>query len=300
MNLKELSTETRNPDTSGIDRLSTLEMVRAINTEDKKVALAVEAQLPNIARAVDAIAERLAHGGRLLYAGAGTSGRLGVLDASECPPTFGVPQSMVCAVIAGGQEAVFHAVEGAEDDAAQGAADMKAVLSKGDVLVGIAASGRTPYVLGAMGQAREAGAVVIALVCNAGSPMAQIADIAIEAIVGPEAITGSTRMKAGTAQKMVLNMLSTATMVRLGKVYGNLMVDLQASNEKLNDRAVRIVTEAAGVDSQSAAEALSHCGGEAKTAICVLRCGIQPDEARELLARHGGVLARALAEKGQA
>lgn len=289
------ATECRNPATENIDLLPTLDMLRLINREDQKVALAVETQLPQIARAVDESCVRMGRGGRLFYCGAGTSGRIGVLDASECPPTYNVPPDLVQALIAGGESAVFTAVEGAEDDRAACGRELKARgFGPNDVLVGIAASGTTPYVLGGLAYAQRLGALTIGISCNEGSPVARACQIAVTPVVGPEVITGSTRMKAGTAQKLVLNMLSTGVMVRLGKVYGNLMVDLQVSNSKLADRARRIVAEAADVDEATAARALERCGGEVKTAIVQLRTRLDPAGARRQLAACGGVISRVL------
>ncbi|MGE5488320.1 MAG: N-acetylmuramic acid 6-phosphate etherase [bacterium] len=292
---ERLLTEQRNPASSAIDTLSTEEMLRVINAEDAKVAAAVGREIPNIARAVDAIAERLRAGGRLFYIGAGTSGRLGVLDASECPPTFGVPQEMVQGIIAGGEPALTRAVEGCEDDAAAGAADIEARgFTAADALVGIATSGRTPYVLGAVARAREVGALTAGISCTPNSELSRAVEIAIEPLVGPEVVTGSTRMKAGTATKLVLNMLSTGVMIRLGYVYGNLMVNVQPANEKLRDRARRIVGEAAGVDAGAAARALDEAGGRVKVAIVMARLGVGRDEAARRLEAAGGQVAEAL------
>ena len=289
-------TESRNPATWNIDSIPTVEMLRLINQEDQKVAQAVATQLPQIGRAVDETAQRLRLGGRLFYCGAGTSGRLGILDASECPPTYNAPAWLVQALIAGGKEAVFHAVEGAEDDMGACRTELQ---ERGfechDVLVGIAASGTTPYVLGGLDFARNLGALTVGISCNEDSPVSRHCDIAITPVVGPEVITGSTRMKAGTAQKLVLNMLSTGTMIRLGKVYGNLMVDMQVSNAKLAGRACRIVAEAANVDERTAAETFNQCGGEVKTAIVQLCMGVDVHDARSRLAACGGVVSRALA-----
>ena len=293
--LDQLPTEQRNPNTSQIDRLSTLEMVRRINDEDKKVAFAVEKELDSIAAAVDAIYEALKSGGRLIYCGCGTSGRLGILDAVECPPTFSTDPEMVQGVIAGGEPALFRAVEGAEDNADGGREDMvKLKLECRDILVGIAASGRTPYVLGAMAYAKEIGAVTVAVTCNKQSQMNALADISIGVEPGPEVITGSTRLKSGTAQKMVLNMLSTGAMIRLGKVYGNLMVDVKPTNEKLVRRCVTIVCEATGEPEGKAVQALESCDYHCKTAIVMLLCGKSADEARALLHRADGRVAEAL------
>lgn len=272
MNFANLTTERANPATANIDRCSTLEMVRLINDEDKKVAAAVEKVLPELARAVDLIAQKIQSGGRLFYIGAGTSGRLGVLDASECPPTFGVDADLVQGIIAGGNFALTNAVEGAEDNPAAAATDLDAKnFSAGDVLVGIAASGRTPYVLGAIAHAKKIGAATIGVSCVENSALAQIVDIAVTPVTGPEVITGSTRLKAGTATKLVLNTLTTGAMIRLGKVYGNLMVDVRATNDKLRDRARRIVIAATGCTESQAADALEICHGHAKAAIDFLK-----------------------------
>ena len=255
------------------------------------------AELENIAAAVDAIASALRAGGRLIYCGCGTSGRLGVLDAAECPPTYSVDPGLVRGIIAGGEDAMFRASEGAEDNSAAGADDLKAIgFNSGDVLVGIAASGRTPYVLGAMSYAKELGACTIAVTCNKNSEMNAAADIAIGVEPGPEVITGSTRMKSGTAEKMVLNMLSTGAMIRLGKVYGNLMVDVMPTNEKLVRRAISIVSTAAGVSEETARATLERCGFTVKTAIVMLKKGLDAGQAAQLLSENGGVIARALGE----
>ncbi len=298
MELNRLDTEKRNPATQHIDEKSTLEMVTLINREDRRCAEAVEKELDNIARAVDVICDRLRRGGRLFYAGAGTSGRLGVLDAAECPPTFGVDPGLVVALIAGGERAVTQAVEGAEDDREAGARDLEARgFGEKDALVGIAASGRTPYVIGAMDHARACGAPVVALTCCAGSEMSGHADITIAPVPGPEVITGSSRLKSGTCQKMVLNMLSTGVMIRLGKVYGNLMVDVKPTNEKLKARAEGIVREAAGVSPEEALRALGEAGWHCKTAIVMLKAGVDAPKARALLESAGGRIADALAER---
>ena len=295
--LNKLPTEQRNPNTADIDRISTLEMVRRINDEDKKVAYAVEQELESVAQAVDAIYESLSSGGRLIYCGCGTSGRLGVLDAAECPPTYSTDPEMVQGIIAGGERAMFKAAEGAEDNADAGREDMQKIdLSAKDIVVGIAASGRTPYVLGAMGYAHEIGAKTVALTCNKASAMNEAADISIGVETGPEVITGSTRMKCGTAEKMVLNMLSTGAMIRLGKVYGNLMVDVMPTNEKLVRRAISIVSTAAGVDEELARQTLEQCGFSVKTAIVMLVRGLGVEEAEKRLGESGGVVARALGE----
>ena len=293
--LARLTSEGRNPDTLDIDLKSTLDIVTTINAQDQRVPEAVARVLPEIAAAVDLIVAALRRGGRLVYLGAGTSGRLGVLDASECPPTFSVPAGMVVGLIAGGEAAMFRAQEGAEDDAARGEQDLRDIdLSDKDVVVGIAASGRTPYVLGGLRYARKLGASTVALACNPGSAIGREAAIAIEPEVGPEVITGSTRLKSGTAQKLVLNMLSTASMIRLGKVYQNLMVDVNASNEKLEARAIRIVMQATGADESTAARALDDADREVKLAILMLLSGLGKAEARARLQRGQGVLRRAL------
>lgn len=294
--LSQLVSETRNPRSADIDLMTSLELVTLINDEDRTVPEAVAATLPQIAQAVDAIVAGLQSGGRLVYAGAGTSGRLGVLDASECPPTFGTAPELVVGLIAGGDAAVRHAVEGAEDDAAAGAADLEAInFSANDVLVGIAVSGRTPYVIGALRHASSLGATTIALTCNPGSPIATMAQISIAPVVGPEVVTGSTRLKSGTAQKLVLNMLSTASMVRFGKTYGNLMVDMIASNRKLEARAARMVAEATGASLPDATTALEQAGYSSKLAILMLLTEQNAEAARVALARSGGVLRRAIA-----
>ena len=293
--LKSIQTEQRNENTSNIDTLSTLDMVTLINQEDQKVAQAVQKVLPEIARAIDVITAQLKAGGRLIYCGAGTSGRLGILDAVECPPTYSTDPATVQCLMAGGYEAIFQAVEGAEDSKALGVKDMGniAFCSK-DVLVGIAASGRTPYVLGCMEYARNLGAPVIAVTCCPGSLLDQFADIGIAPAPGPECITGSTRMKSGTAQKMVLNMLSTGAMIKLGKVYGNLMVDVKPSNEKLIQRCTSIVCAAAECSRECAEEALSRCGSRPKVAIVMILRQVGPEEALELLRKADDRVAGAL------
>lgn len=297
--LGDLTTEAVDGSMNDLDLRSTHDLVRAMNEQDALVPAAIASVESVIAEAVDRIAERMRRGGRLIYLGAGTSGRLGVLDASECPPTFGVDPGRVIGVIAGGEEALTAAIEAAEDSDAQGRA---AVTSLGagadDTVVGIAASGRTPFVIGALRQATAAGSLTIALACNAGSAIGEIADIAIEVVVGPEFIAGSTRLKAGTAQKLVLNMLSTLTMVRLGKTYGNVMIDLQATNNKLLVRAQRTVMTVTGCGLAEAAEALQQAHGSAKVATLMLLAGIDADEAERRLAAHGGVLRSALQGDG--
>ena len=268
MNFENLTTEKRNVASANIDKVSTLEMLKIINDEDKKIALAVEKVLPQIANAVDIIAQKLSNGGRLFYIGAGTSGRLGILDASECPPTFGVDSDLVQGIIAGGNYAIINAVEGAEDNKNLAVENLQEKnFSAADILVGIAASGRTPYVLGGIECAKKIDAVTVGVSCVENSALAKIVDIEITPITGAEVITGSTRMKAGTATKMVLNMLTTGAMIRLGKVYGNLMVDVRATNEKLRDRAKRIVIAATGCDEITAVDALNKFEGRAKLAI---------------------------------
>ncbi|CAI1885440.1 N-acetylmuramic acid 6-phosphate etherase [Serratia proteamaculans] len=295
MNLGALVSETRNPATMGLDEMSTLEMVSCFNREDRKVPEAIEKVLPAIAQAVDLAAAALRAGGRLIYLGAGTSGRLGVLDASECPPTFGVPHGMVIGLIAGGPGALLKAVEGAEDDAALGEADLVALdLTATDMVVGLAASGRTPYVIGALRYARQLGCATAAISCNPDSPIAHEAQVAISPVVGPEALTGSTRLKSGTAQKLVLNMLSTGAMVKLGKVYENLMVDVKATNVKLVDRACRIVVEATGAERSQAEAALTQTGFEVKPAILMILADIDAEEAQQRLQQHDGYLRAAL------
>lgn len=268
LNLEKLSTEARNPASSRIDKLDTLSMMRVMNDEDQKTALAVKAILPDIARAVDVIAARLKTGGRLFYMGSGTSGRLGILDAVECPPTYSTDPDLVQGLIAGGKEAFFRAREGAEDSLDKGADDIISHdLSAKDVLVGITASGRTPYVLGGMEEARRRGAFVIGLACSKEPDIACTADLMLICLPGPEVVTGSTRMKAGTVTKMILNMLSTGTMIRLGKVRGNLMIDVKATNEKLKERATRIVMTVTGMDRAAAEKALRESDGRARLAV---------------------------------
>lgn len=295
--LKKIATEQRNQNTMNIDTLSTLDMVKLINQEDHKVAEAVALVTDKIAEAVDLISDRLSKGGRLIYCGAGTSGRLGILDAVECPPTYSTEPEMVQGLMAGGYPAIFKAVEGAEDSKELGVQDMKNIsFCAGDVLVGIAASGRTPYVLGCMEYARQLGASTVAVTCCPGSAMDTFADIGIAPAPGPEVVTGSTRMKSGTAQKMVLNMLSTGTMIKLGKVYGNLMVDVKPSNEKLIRRCVTIVCTAAECDEAVATAALEACEYRPKTAIVMVRKGVNAEEAKTLLDRAKGRVADVLGE----
>ena len=286
-----MTTEQSNPNTSDIDRLPTLHALQLINEEDAKVAAAVREALPDIARAVDAIVAALANGGRLFYVGAGTSGRLGMLDAAECVPTFSVSPELVQGLIAGGTEAMLRSIEGAEDDPEAARRDLRERrLSSADVVCGIAASGRTPYVVGALQFARENGAPSIAIACNRASPIGAIADIAISVDVGAEVIAGSTRLKAGTAQKLILNMLSSASMIRLGKVYGNLMVDVKVSNAKLQARACALVMRLTGLDERAAAALLLDANNEVKTAVVMQRRGVHADTARQLLHKEGGQL----------
>lgn len=298
--LGALVSETRNAETLDLDSLSTLEMLHRFNHEDAKVADAVRLTLPAVAEAVDAAAAALSEGGRLVYMGAGTSGRLGVLDASECPPTFGVPHGVVIGLIAGGPGALLKAVEGAEDNFQLGEDDLKALqLTPQDMVVGIAASGRTPYVIGGLRYARKLGCRTAALSCNPDSPIAQAADIAISPVVGPEALTGSTRLKSGTAQKLVLNMISTGAMVKTGKVYQNLMVDMQATNIKLVDRARRMVCEATGCTAEEAEAVLELTDYEVKTAILMVLSGENATAAKAKLAKHRGFLRAALNDKNE-
>jgi N-acetylmuramic acid 6-phosphate etherase len=304
MNLAALATEARNPRTQNIDQLSTLDMVHLINDEDAKVAASVAAVLPEVAQAIDAIAQRFQQGGRLFYIGAGTSGRLGVLDASECPPTFSVPPDLFHAIIAGGDTALRKSSEQSEDSPEQGAADLAAAgfatsadsAATHDTLIGIAASGRTPYVLGALAHARKLGALTVALTCVPDSPMAAASDIAIAPVTGPEILTGSTRMKAGTATKLVLNMISTGVMIKTGAVYGNLMVNMQTTNVKLVDRAQRIIMAATGVDQLTATKLLSE-GGSIKIAIVMQKLSLDPTAAEAVLNKHKGNLSRLLNEE---
>ncbi|MBQ3854070.1 MAG: N-acetylmuramic acid 6-phosphate etherase [Anaerovibrio sp.] len=295
LDLSSIATEQPNPATATIDILPTIDMLKLINTEDAKVALAIESALPSISQAVDTIAQKLRQGGRLFYVGAGTSGRLGILDAVECPPTFGTDPDLVQGIIAGGYDAIFKAVEGAEDSLTLAEQDLsERNFNDKDVLVGIAASGRTPYTLSALKFAKKIGAVAISLTCSPNSPMEQAADYAIVVQPGPEVITGSTRLKAGTAQKLVLNMLSTGTMIKLGKVYGHLMVDVRASNHKLTERAIRIVMEAAECSREIATEALDQANGKAKLAIFHILSGQSIDESQRLLDQAKGYIGQAL------
>ncbi|MET8802769.1 N-acetylmuramic acid 6-phosphate etherase [Streptomyces sp. NPDC004546] len=294
--LASLTTEAFRPELADIDRLPTLDIARLMNGEDAGVPAAVAAQLPRIAAAIDAVAARMARGGRLVYAGAGTAGRLGVLDASECPPTFNTDPAQVVGLIAGGPEAMVTSVEGAEDSAELARRDLDALgLTPDDTVVGVSASGRTPYAIGAVEHARALGALTVGLACNEHSALAAAAEHGIEVVVGPELITGSTRLKAGTAQKLVLNMLSTITMIRLGKTYGNLMVDVRASNDKLRARSRRIVSLATGASDEEIEKALTESGGEVKNAILALLAEVDGPTAARLLEESGGHLRAALA-----
>ena len=293
--LSTLITEQRNLNSMHVDSLSALEIVQLMNQEDKQVPLAIEKCLPQIAQAVECIVAAFQQGGRLVYIGAGTSGRLGVLDASECPPTFGVSPEMVKGIIAGGERALRHPIEGAEDSKAQAVVDLQTIhFSSKDVLVGIAASGRTPYVIGALEYAKSLGSVTASIASNPNSAMANIVDIAIDTVVGPEVLTGSSRLKSGTAQKLVLNMLTTASMILMGKCYQNLMVDVQASNEKLKARAIRIVMQATDCDKTLAEETLKQADQNAKLAIMMILSGLDRAQAEALLEKHHGKLQLAL------
>jgi N-acetylmuramic acid 6-phosphate etherase len=290
-----LTTEALNPDSADIDRLDPLAIVELMNREDARVVEAVGREAPAIARAIELAAERLARGGRLIYVGAGTSGRLGVLDASECPPTFSTPPEMVVGLIAGGARALTRAVEGAEDHAEQGAADLEAIgVGPGDLVVGIATSGRTPYVLGAVEHARARGAATVGLSCNRPSALGRSVDVEIAPVVGPEVIAGSTRLKAGTATKMVLNMISTGAMVRIGKTFGHRMIDLTPTNQKLRLRTRRILRELGGIPDDEAARLLEAAGTRLKPALVMALAGVSAAEADRLLDLHGGQVRRAV------
>lgn len=287
--LRSMSTEQRNPASMNLDQLATLEALKLFNQEDQKVAQAIAQVLPQIEEAINRVVDSFERDGRLIYIGAGTSGRLGILDASECLPTFGVEPTMVLGLIAGGPEAVTRAIEGAEDDYDMGRTDLENIqLTDKDTVIGLAASGGTPYVVGALDYARSIGAHTAAIACNENSKIGQAAEIAIEAVVGPEVLTGSTRLKAGTAQKMVLNMISTLSMVRIGKVYQNLMVDVQATNAKLRKRAVNIVKDATGVEDDVAQARLEETAGDAKTAIVMILLDIDKETAQEALSQAKG------------
>ena len=293
--LSTLITEQRNPNSMNVDSLSALEIVQLMNDEDKQVPLAIEKCLPQIAQAVERIVAAFQKGGRLVYIGAGTSGRLGVLDASECPPTFGVSPEIVKGIIAGGERALRHPIEGAEDSKSQAVVDLQTIhFSSKDVLVGIAASGRTPYVIGALEYAKSLGSVTVSIASNPNSVMANIVDIAIDTVVGPEVLTGSSRLKSGTAQKLVLNMLTTASMILMGKCYQNLMVDVQASNEKLKSRAIRIVMQATDCNKALAEDTLKQADQNAKLAIMMILSGLDRAQAEALLEKHQGKLQLAL------
>ncbi|MDQ0150836.1 N-acetylmuramic acid 6-phosphate etherase [Eubacterium multiforme] len=297
INLKKLVTENRNKNTMDIDRISTYEMLKKINDEDKKVAIAVENEIPQIAKVIDLSTERLKNDGRIIYIGAGTSGRLGILDASECPPTYGVSHELIQGLIAGGKEAMFIAKEGAEDSEELAILDLKKIeLKKNDVLVGLAASGRTPYVIGGLKYANEIGALTVSVACNKNSEIAKEAKIEIAPIVGPEVVTGSTRMKSGTAQKMVLNMISTGIMIRLGKVYENLMVDVKATNDKLVERSKNIVMEATGASREVVEEKLKETNFDVKLSIFIILSKISKEEAKAILDRNNGYISNALNE----
>lgn len=286
----ELSTEQSDPRYSQIDRLPTAQIAELMNQADAAVPAAVAAVLPAVSAAIEAIAARMGSGGRLLYVGAGTSGRLAVLDASECPPTFGTDPSLVQGIIAGGPEALTRSVEGAEDDAEAGAASIAALeVGPLDSVVGVSASGRAPFVLGALAEAGRRGSLTAALSCNADTPLSAAAEHGIEVVVGPEVVTGSTRLKAGTAQKLVLNMISTISMIRLGRTYGNKMIEMSAMNSKLAGRAVRMVGDITGADEESAAKALEAADGQAKVAVLMIQHSLDADGARALLAERGGL-----------
>lgn len=297
LDLYKLVTENRNPDTMELDKMTPLEVVTAMNREDAKVPTAIAAVLPQIAMTVEWAVEALNSGGRLIYMGAGTSGRLGVLDAAECPPTFGVSPDVVVGLIAGGEKAFIKAIEGAEDSFELGAEDLRQIkLTERDVVVGIAASGRTPYVLGGLDYAKKIGCHTAAIACNASSNIGAAAEIAIEAIVGAEVLTGSTRLKAGTAQKLILNMISTATMVGVGKVYKNLMVDVMQTNEKLRLRAEKIVAESADIDRVVARKLLCEAGGDVKAAIVTALLNCSAEVAKQRLASAKGHVRKATEE----
>ena len=291
----QMSTETRNKNTMNLDQMTSLEIVTVMNQEDAQVPQAIQPVLPQIAQAVDWVVQSFQANGRLFYLGAGTSGRLGVLDASECPPTFGVSADMVIGLMAGGDAAFRKAVEGAEDSPALGKQDLiDHRLQAQDVVIGVAASGRTPYAMGALEYARDMGCHTIAIVCNQHSAMAAMAELAIEIVPGPEILTGSTRLKAGTAQKLVLNMISTASMVGMGKCYQNLMVDVVQSNEKLNARAEHIVTEATGVSAATARQKIDEAGGSVKVAITMILADCNREQAELRLAKHQGRIRQAI------
>lgn len=293
--LENLTTEKINFNTVDIDEKPTYDILKIMNEEDKKVPMAVEKELPNIEKAVEKIVHAFKRDGRLIYLGAGSSGRLGILDAAECPPTFGTPNEMVVGLIAGGEIALLEAVEGAEDCEEEGVKDLlKIQLTSKDVVVGIAASGRTPYVIGGLNYAKSIGAATVSICCNEGAPITKIADIAITPIVGPEVIAGSTRLKSGTAQKLVLNMLTTASMIGIGKVYNNLMVDVQTTNNKLVNRAVRIVMMATGEKEEVAKKALEESNFQSKVAIVMIKTRCNKEEAIKRLKNADGFIKKAL------
>ncbi len=295
--LENLTTEARNEKTMNLDEMSIVEFLTTMNKEDEKVAKAVNDEIPSIAKAVEAIIEVKKQGGRLIYIGAGTSGRIGLLDAVECPPTFGTNPEEVLGLMAGGEKAFIKAVEGAEDSKDLGKEDLQNIdLTNGDIVVGIAASGRTPYVIGALEYARSIGAPTVAVSCNKGSDIGRIADISIEVVAGPEVLTGSTRLKAGTAQKLICNMLSTASMVGVGKVYGNLMVDVQLTNEKLVERAKRIVMEATSCTYDTAEEYLEKTNSNSKLAIVMILTGLSYEESLQRLEKTKGFVRQAIAK----
>jgi N-acetylmuramic acid 6-phosphate etherase len=295
MNIAKLNTEQQNPKTMNIDQMSTEEIITVINQEDTLVPNVIARQVPMISEVVDEIVSAFKQDGRLIYIGAGTSGRLGIIDASECPPTFGTDPSRVVGIIAGGKEAMTEAIEGVEDDKQQGQTDLENIsLTVKDIVVGIAASGRTPYTIGALEYAKKIGAQTVSVVCSKDSEMEKISDYTISAVVGPEVITGSTRMKAGTAQKLVLNMLSTGSMIKMGKVYGNLMVDVQMTNEKLHNRAVNIVKMATGASDEEARAAIKEQNYHTKAAILQIITGLKGNEAKILLEKHDGYLRNAI------
>ena len=293
--MDHLTTEQNNPESVAIDQMDPIQIAMLMNREDLKVVAAVERVLPDIARAIEMVTERVQAGGRLIYIGAGTSGRLGVLDASECPPTFNTPPALVVGLIAGGHRALTNAIEGAEDNRQAGEEDLRGVeLDAKDVVCGIATSGRTPYVLGGLAYAQSLGAVTLGVTCNEVSELSEVSDVLIAPVVGPEILSGSTRLKAGTATKMVLNMISTGTMIRIGKTYGNWMVDLRATNVKLKDRSIRIVSGITGLDRERAESLLARCDGEVKTAIVSQALGVDKIEAQRRLKVAGGRLRTAI------
>ncbi len=295
IDLQKLETEKNNPASKHIDTMSTLEMMQVIHAEDQKAVDAVTPLLPKIAETVNQIAQRMRSGGRLIYCGAGTSGRLGILDAVECPPTYSTPPELVIGLMAGGTGAIFRAKEGAEDEESQGKDDLSSLSpTTQDTIVGLSASGRTPYVVGALQYAKRLGALTIAVACSPASPIASIAEIDLTAATGAEVVTGSTRMKAGTAQKMILNMLSTGTMIRLGKVYGNLMVDVAATNEKLRERALHIVMEVVGCTREESETSLHKADGQTKLAILIAKGNCTKHEAERILRESDGQLSVAL------